>query len=161
MKIVVMSDIHDNLQKLDAALKQAQSGEVLIFCGDFCAPFTLKQLAEGFSKPIHVVFGNNDGDRFLLSQIASGFEHVRLHGELADLTLGGRKIAVNHYPEIARPIAASGIYDVVFYGHNHTHRIERIGNCDLINPGEIFGNSGRATFILYDTESRTCETIEV
>lgn len=161
MKIAVLSDVHDNIWKLEAALPKTAGAEVLIFCGDFCAPFTLKQIAEGFSGPIHAVFGNNDGDRFLLLQIARNFPHVQLHGEFASLELDGARIAVNHYPEIARPIAASGQFDAVFYGHNHIHKIEKIGNCDLINPGEIMGRFGRSTLVLYDTVERSSQTVEI
>jgi len=161
MRIAVMSDIHDNIWQLEKALARLEGVQQLMFCGDFCAPFTLKQIAEGFPGPVHAVFGNNDGDRYLLMKIASGFSHVHLHGEFAELIADKMKIAVNHYPEIARPIAESGRYDVVFYGHNHTHKIERIGSTDLINPGEIMGRFGRSTFVIYDTSSRQGETVEV
>ncbi len=161
MKIAVMSDVHDNIWKLEAALLQAQPAELLIFCGDFCAPFTLKQIAEGFAHPIHVVFGNNDGDRFLLTRIASKFGHVTLHGEFAHLTLNAYHIAVNHYPEIARPLAQSGQYQAVFYGHDHTHHIETMGACHLINPGEIMGRFGKSTFVIFDTTTGQCQTLEV
>ncbi|MCA9740035.1 MAG: metallophosphoesterase [Deferribacteres bacterium] len=161
MKILVISDIHDNIWKLEKALKKCDPVELAIFCGDFCAPFTLKQLAEFPAKALHVVFGNNDGDRFLLTKIARDYPHVVLHGEFAKIEAGDLKIAVNHYPEIAAEIAKSDAFDVVFYGHNHEHRIEKIGSTDLINPGEIMGRFGRSTFVIYDTETRSCETIEV
>ncbi len=160
MKLAVLSDIHDNIWKLERALEHARSAEALLFCGDFCAPFTLKQIAEGFSGPIHAVFGNNDGDRFLLLQIAGGFDHVHLHGEFAILELDGKKVVLHHYPEIARPLAASGEFDAVFYGHNHIHKIEKIGACDLINPGEVMGRFGRSTLVLYDTDSGECRTVD-
>ena len=35
----------------------------MIFCGDFCAPFTLTEIGQGFAGPVHCVLGNNDGDR--------------------------------------------------------------------------------------------------
>ena len=161
MRIAIMSDIHDNIWQLEKALKRLDGVQQLIFCGDFCAPFTLKQIAKGFSGPVHAVFGNNDGDRYLLMKIAAGFAHVYLHGEFAELEADGVKIAVNHYPDIARPIAESGRYGAVFYGHNHIHKIEKVQGTDLINPGEIMGRFGRSTFVFYDLQSRECETIEV
>lgn len=48
MKIAVCSDIHDNIWVLERALPGLRRADRLIFCGDFCAPFTLVQLAEGF-----------------------------------------------------------------------------------------------------------------
>jgi putative phosphoesterase len=161
MKIAVLSDIHDNIWKLEKALPKSSEAAAIIFCGDFCAPFTLKQLADFSEKPLHAVFGNNDGDRFLLTKVAKDFPHVVLHGELAKLELAGLKIAVSHYPEIAYEIANSGNYDVVFYGHDHIHHIAKIGETDFINPGEIMGRFGKSTFIIYDTETRSCETITI
>jgi len=161
MLIAVLSDIHDHIWNLKTALERARGAEVLLFCGDFCAPFTLAQMAQGFAGPIHAVFGNNDGDRFLLTRIAASHPHVELHGELARLELGEMRIAVNHYPEIAAEIAHGGRFDAVFYGHNHHHAIDRVADCDLINPGEVMGRFGRPTFILYDTDHRRAETVEL
>ncbi|MFQ5628280.1 MAG: metallophosphoesterase [bacterium] len=161
MKLAILSDIHDNIWKLEKALLKCGTADATIFCGDFCAPFTLKQLAVYSDKPLHAVFGNNDGDRFLLTQIAANFHHVTLYSEFAKLELGGLKIAINHYPKIAHEIASNGNYDVVFYGHDHQHYISKIGKTDLINPGEIMGRFGKSTFVMYDTTERSCETITV
>ncbi len=52
MKIAICSDIHDNIWALSRALPLMQGAGALICCGDFCAPFTLVQLAEGFNGPM-------------------------------------------------------------------------------------------------------------
>ena len=156
-----MSDIHDNIWELEKALAKCDLADAMCFCGDFCATFTLKQLAEYSDKPLHAVFGNNDGDRFLLTQIAAHFPHFQLYGEFAKFEQGGLKIAVNHYPEIALEIASNCKHDVVFYGHDHKHYIGKIGETDLINPGEIMGRFGKSTFVIYDTQKRSCKTITV
>lgn len=161
MKLAVLSDIHDNIWQLEKALQKIDAADMIVFCGDLCAPFTLKQMAEFPAKALHVVFGNNDGDRYLITKIAGDFSHVVLHGEFAKIEAGGLQIAVNHYPEIAAEIARNGAFDAVFYGHDHQHHIEKIGKTDLINPGEIMGRFGRSTFIMYDTETRAVETIDV
>lgn len=153
MKIAILSDVHDHLERLTRVLDKAKEAgaEALIFCGDFCAPFTLAHIAEHFPHPIHVVFGNNDGDPLLLARIAAQHAHVTLHGPFAYLDLDGRRIAVNHYPPIARDQALSGQYDLVCYGHNHEAHIEQVGSTLLVNPGEVMGRLGRSTFALYDT----------
>ncbi len=159
MKLAVMSDIHDREENLARALTLAARADALIFCGDFCAPFMLAQIGEGFKRPVHAIFGNNDGDRFLLSQIAARFPHVTLHGEFMEQQFGTARIAAIHFPEPARYIAMSQAFQAVFYGHNHTHKIEKIGSADFINPGEIMGRLGEARFVIYDTETRAAETI--
>lgn len=162
MRIAIMSDSHDNIWKLERALKAMSDADVLIHCGDLCSPFVIKQVGEAAKgRPVHVVWGNNDGDVRLICKLAGGFSGIQLHGSFADLELGGTRIAVNHYPEIARPIAASGSYDLVCYGHDHKAHEELVGNSLLLNPGELMGLYGRTTFAWFDTESREVEWVEV
>ena len=187
MRIAVISDIHDNVWKLKAALIkiQEQKPEALICCGDLCSPFVIGLMKEGFPKPIHIVFGNNDADLYRITQQAAS-DQVMFYGEFAefkvenerlrprqefidratkvdrffDSATQGKRIAVNHFNYLAGPIAASGKYDVVFYGHNHQYRHERLGQIDIINPGAIMGYNPSAkgerknidsTFLIYDT----------
>ncbi|MBI1882121.1 MAG: metallophosphoesterase family protein, partial [Chloroflexi bacterium] len=140
MKVGILSDIHDNIWKLAPALTGLQETEALICCGDLCSPFIIGLLAEGFQdRPIHIVFGNNDADLFRITNNAKKYAHVHLHGEFFQGELGGKKFAVNHFDNIARPIAASGQYDVVCYGHNHIYKIGPVGSTLTINPGAIMG----------------------
>lgn len=81
MSIAILSDCHDRLDHLQRVLAEvrARGAMRLFFLGDFCAPFALKEMADGFAGPIDAVFGNNDGDRFLLGSIAVRHSHVTLH----------------------------------------------------------------------------------
>ncbi len=163
MLIAIVSDIHDNiwqLKKVSQAINDL-AAEVVIFCGDFCAPFTLKQLAEDFKGPIHVVWGNNDGDKWLLTTIAMNVGNVTLYGEHAELVVAGQKIAVNHYPTIGRRLAESGAYNLVCYGHDHLALIEQVGNTLLVNPGEVMGRFGKVTFAVYDTDHHEAKLVEI
>ena len=153
MRIAVLSDIHDHLHHLRAFEPVLREVDAAVFCGDFCAPFSLKALAQAVSGPVHVVFGNNDGDQWLLSQIAAGFENVHLEGFFARLEMGRRRIFVVHYPEIAQDVAASARYDLVCCGHSHKILIERRNETLLLNPGEVMGRFGTSTLALYDTEA--------
>lgn len=161
MKIAICSDIHDNIWALESALPLVREADLLLFCGDFCAPFTLVQLAQGFPGPIHVVWGNNDGDRWLLTEQATRHDHVILHGELAELDLAGRHVAMTHYPEIARGLARAGNYDLVCYGHDHIACDEQVGRSRLVNPGELMGRFGRSTFAMLDMDGDALEHIAV
>ncbi len=161
MHIAILSDSHDNVWNLEKALKKLGDAEMLIFLGDFCAPFSLKQIADAFPGAIHCVPGNNDGDMFLLMKIASAAGNVTFYNPVGTLEAGGRKIAFAHYPEIAEGLAATGKYDAVFSGHTHVFMEERIGETLWVNPGEIMGRFGEPSFVLYDTGSGTIERVMI
>jgi predicted phosphodiesterase len=115
-------------------------------------------LATSYPQPIHVVFGNNDGDLFRITRNAAKFEHVHLHGEFFDGVFADRRIAVTHYPEIAGAIGSTGSgFDAVCYGHDHRLAIRREADTLWLNPGPIMGYDPIAaaevpvTFIVYDT----------
>ena len=162
MKIAILSDIHDQLAQLKKALEAIQNTDALLFCGDLCSPFVIKALGEGYSNPIHIVFGNNDGDLFRITQNSKAFSHIQLHGELAELTFDDVRFGMNHFDNIARVLAESGRYDVVCFGHNHQFEMSQSSHCLLINPGEVYGGlSGNSTLVVYDTETRTAERIDL
>ena len=163
MKIAILSDVHDNIWKLAEVLEQVKDSgaKALMFCGDLCAPFTLRQIGESFAGPVHVVLGNNDGDPLWLAKIASGLDNVTLHGFFAYLEFDGRTVAVNHYPPLALDQARSGQYDVVCHGHDHTANVERIKDTLLIDPGEVMGRFGASNYALYDTMTGKAEIRQV
>jgi uncharacterized protein len=163
MRIGVFSDVHDNLGNLERVLAAfAEKGvESLIFCGDFCSPIPVRVIG-GFHTEVHCVFGNGDGDRFTMARLAQNdYPHLRLHGEHAELDLGGARIAVTHYPLYASALAGTGKYDAVFSGHTHEVRHEKIGRCLWLNPGEVMGWKGPATFALFDTATGEFELCRV
>lgn len=162
MRIGVLSDSHDNIWKLADAINHLATVDVVIHCGDLCAAFVVRKMAEGLGNiPIHIVWGNNDGDPLRISRVASNYSSIQLHGEMAVLDLDGVKIAVNHYPEIASGLADSGQFDLVCYGHDHTAFQEKRGDCLLLNPGELMGMKGRSTIAIYDTENFEVQMIEL
>ena len=137
MLIGVMADSHDNVPKLEAAVSLFNQRQVqhVLHAGDFVAPFAIDPL-RGLDCPVLSVFGNNDGERLGLA--ARIREIGEVHAYLATATLDDRRIAVVHYPELAEPLAESGAYDLVVYGH--THRVDqRQDHGLLLNPGETGG----------------------
>ncbi len=151
MKLGVMSDSHDNIPnvKRAVALFNEIGVDLVVHAGDFIAPFAIDPLADLNCRVVGV-FGNNDGERVVL---AKKFESIgEVHPNLASTSLGDTTIAVMHYPELAIPIANSGDYDIVVYGH--THKIDvRKEKSLLLNPGETGGwTTGKATIAVVDIE---------
>ncbi len=170
MRLAVLSDIHDNVWKLRAALAALQDTDVLLCCGDLCSPFVIHLLARGYPRDIHLVFGNNDADTFRISRNAAAYPHLHLHGELMAQSFGGRRVAMNHFDSLAYPLAASGQFDAVFFGHNHVREVRREGAALAVNPGAILGARPTAqgdvvdvdsTFAIYDTGAHAVVTCRV
>jgi uncharacterized protein len=160
MRIAIVSDIHDNLWNLAAAVNAIEDADVLICCGDLCSPFVIDELSK-FPRDVHIVFGNNDADLYRITLKAAKKPNCQLHGELFQREFDGKRFAVNHFDYVAKPLAKSGDYDVVCFGHNHEYEISQQGSCLLINPGPIMGakfSSGAwedvaSTFVVYETAS--------
>ena len=151
----LMADSHDHVRLVRAALEifRERGAEVVLHAGDVVAPFAAKLLAS-FGKPVHAVFGNNDGERAGLGGILDIAEGPRT------FELGGMQIVVAHdLAEISESELAAA--DVVVTGHTHTPSIEP-GKPLRINPGETGGwLSGRATCAILDTESLETELCEL
>jgi putative phosphoesterase len=159
MRLGIVSDIHDHLWNLRPAIAYLnEHASVLLCCGDLCSPFVMDELRK-FHGAVHVIFGNNDADGFRITRKAD--DRIQVWGEFLELEIEGKRIAANHFDNIARPIAASGLYDLVCYGHNHRIRRERLGRTLSINPGAVmgaaFGPAGwetvDSTFAIFDTET--------
>lgn len=163
MRIAILSDSHDHILNLRAAVKycNAYSVSMLIHCGDLISPFMLDELAR-FSGAVHLIYGNNAGDQHIISQSCGlRFPAISHHGILGAVEAGGKKIAFTHYPQMARGLASQELFDVVCCGHNHVYRVEQVGNTLLINPGELLGKDGQPGFCILHSESMEVERVEV
>lgn len=163
MKICLLSDSHDHIALLDAAVAQAKASgaEAVLHCGDVVAPSSLHCLVK-YRLPVHVIHGNNTGDLYTLGRLAADpASLVHYHGMDAGLTLAGRRIFLVHYPHYARAMAATGDWDIVCYGHSHAPAEEwlpnlRGGRTLLLNPGTVGGvGQAPASYILGDLDSMT------
>ncbi|MFO7697239.1 MAG: metallophosphoesterase [Anaerolineae bacterium] len=159
MQVGILSDIHDNIWALETALGKLSGCDVLLCLGDICSPFTMIAIGEGFPGPIHVVWGNNDGDRLHVAHSVARLERVTFHGEFGELELDGRQVAITHWPEIGKSLARGGKYDLVCHGHNHRRRLDEIGGTLLLNPGEVMGRLGERSVAIYDTATGTAELL--
>jgi hypothetical protein len=157
MKIGVLSDTHDNLAAVAAALRCFEKAcvEVLLHGGDYCAPFALKSILQA-EIPVEGVFGNCDGEREglakLLPSLADGPRH---------LELGGKKVCLIHNRQrlTHEDFEAS---DIVILGHTHEPKTERREGRLVVNPGECGGwVTGRCTVAVVDTRNLAADIQEV
>lgn len=157
MKLGVISDSHDNLAAISAAMKRFQAAgvEAIVHAGDFVSPFALKRVLQT-RLPVYGVFGNNDGEHAglaaLLPDLAEGPRH---------LELGGKKVCLVHnWSRMSREHLEAA--DIVIYGHSHQPLVEHREGVLTVNPGEAGGwISGRCTIALLDTERLAADIEEV
>ncbi len=169
MKICILSDSHDHIPLLNAAVAQAVKDgcEAVLHCGDVVAPSTLKCLLK-YKIPVHIIHGNNAGDLYATAKMAhqsNGYMHY--YGMDAGIEIEGRKIFIVHYPHYARAMATSGDWDIVCCGHSHKVSLKKVLNVNqkktwLINPGTIGGvGQEKATYIQADLIKMTFDVYTV
>ena len=162
MKIAILSDSHDNWVNLEKTIKYLNKHKIttIIHCGDVCAPSTLREMAKIFKgDKIHIAYGNVDGDIEGFKAMAKNDQKIKLHGQTGKLEIDGLKIVFCHFPFVAKKMAQSKKYDLVFHGHTHTPWQEKMGSTTIYNPGTVGGLFSKATFAIFDTETKKAELI--
>lgn len=153
MKLLIISDIHDNLPNLDKCLDWAFShkAKAMLCCGDVTNSDTLRHLAQKFKGSVYIVRGNAEiFDRSELKQYANIADGGKIgRWSIADLTIGAC-----HEPYLIDKVREKGSCDFIFYGHTHEPWIEKRGNTVVANPGTLSGMFSRATFAVLYTETR-------
>ena len=161
MKLGLLSDTHDHMDHIRraAAIFREQQVDLVIHAGDFCSPPAVKAL-EGLNTA--GVFGNNDGEEL---GIAKAFEKIggRFEGDFLRIDVSGQSIAVYHgtVPEIKEALGLCGLYRAVISGHTHKIENRLEGKTRMLNPGSAHGFSGKATVMVYDTDSDQVDIIEL
>jgi len=157
MKIAIFADVHDNAHNLVLAFDAIKDKKIekILFLGDFVGAAIGKLLVSS-PIPVFAIWGNNDGDRSMITKFS--FEegsNLEVGFDTYDIVdYAGRKLFLTHYPLIAKPIAKSGEFDAVFYGHNHLKAKEKVKDCLVVNPGEIGAyKTGIASYAIYDTKT--------
>jgi putative phosphoesterase len=166
MKICILSDSHDNIPLLCAAVADAKQrgAKAVLHCGDVVAPSTVQKL-QPYGLPVHLIHGNNTGDLYALSKRSHAPSSViHYYGQDATLILDTKRIFLVHYPHYAKAMALTGDYDLVCCGHTHNVSIEQLTNIKgtqtiVCNPGTVGGVGGAPpTYIFGDLNKMTFET---
>lgn len=161
MRIAIVSDTHDQLDRIAAVVERANSREcgAVLHAGDFVAPFAVRAFA-GLKAPLIGVFGNNDGDHDAMRQALRPGDS--LHYGPHSFLLFGKRFLLMHEPHLIGDFVSSGHYDFVIYGHIHKSEIRAQGNTVVLNPGECCGwVTGRPTMALLDLETGTAAILDL
>lgn len=97
MKIVIISDIHDNLVNLRKCLDWCVKEKIknLICCGDVTNSETLKFLAENFNDDIYLVRGNIE---IYGEEEIKKYRNIKYLGRIGTVELDKKLIGICHEP---------------------------------------------------------------
>lgn len=161
MLIGIISDTHDHVPHIKKAVEifKESDPDIVIHCGDYCSPFAIPHF-EGL--PLRGIFGNNDGDRYLLMEKFNTIG-AELKGEFFEMEANGYLLAVYHgtYQPITDALIESGNYDIVISGHTHETVSKQAGNTLALNSGTAHGFGEKATIALFDTDTMMPEFVEL
>jgi putative phosphoesterase len=146
VKIGIISDSHDNLPKIEKAIKIFNKKKVgfVLHAGDFVAPFVIRKFKD-LSCDWRGVFGNNDGEKKGLSLASGG----KIQEAPFRIKLDNRNIVLVHDIDIIIPETEEA--EVVICGHTHKPEERRLNGKLIINPGECGGwLSGKSTVAIVD-----------
>lgn len=152
MKLAIVSDTHNNLANFKKAINWIKKEKIrlILHCGDIANQETIDEATKYFDGEMKFVKGNADYDLDLPDKMEVELKDSSANSEQT-------KIAFVHFPDIAKKMAQSGKFDLVFYGHTHRPWDEKVGETHMINPGELAGQFYKATFAIYDTATEKLE----
>ena len=141
MLVGVVSDTHNNIKNIENFINIFNKEEVnlVIHTGDVSKAETLR-LFSRLSCPMLGVFGNNDRIEKGLKEVCDEC-NFNFQDPPFPLTLGDKKIAVFHEPELIDGyIKEHEDVQLIIHGHTHRHREETLDNIIIFNPGESAGS---------------------
>ncbi|MBI4687421.1 MAG: metallophosphoesterase [Nitrospirae bacterium] len=161
MKIGIISDTHDHIPNIKKSVQIFKEKEVdfVLHLGDYINPAAVNAFN---GVKLIGVFGNNDGDKPRLIQ-AFGNIGGEIKGDFHEFEIDGLKFACYHGTErgLKNALVECGKYDVVVYGHTHECKNKVIGNTLALNPGTAHGFWNKATVLIFDTENKDTEIVNL
>lgn len=157
MKIIIISDIHDNLVNLKKCLAWAENHDIkgTICCGDVVNSETLEFLDKKAPRPFYLISGNME---IFEPQEVNNLANINYLGRSGVCNFGERKIGLAHEPAYANKLLSEHPdLDIIFYGHTHKPWLEKRNGVELANPGTLGAVFQKATFATYDTGSGKLE----
>ncbi len=127
MKLIVMSDSHDNYDSISIVKDKSADADYLIHCGDSKLPPSKLQ---GFIA----VLGNVDTPGSLPEEQTLDIEGFHIW------IVHGHKFIKGDSPDyksLAREAKSRG-YNCVLFGHTHTYYDNTIDGVRLLNPGSVW-----------------------
>lgn len=159
MKILIISDSHDNIVRLKHALGFTRKIKIgaIIHCGDWSSQDAVNTM-NNLGIMAYGVLGNADVDPQIVVSLRKA--KIKFNSDFLKLQLGGRNLGVCHHPEKLKKAIESQGYDALFYGHIHSKHKKIYGKTLVVRPGAL-GRTLSPSFAVYDTEKNNVEFVDV
>ncbi len=151
MRFAIISDTHDNVPAIRELIERLKSEKIefVVHAGDIVSPFAIKEF-KALNVKLYFAFGNNDGERRLLTKIAdeNGWEI----GDIVIFPMGDGEGVVYHGTDRRIvEVLRNSKYKLVVLGHTHEPLIEKLEDKYIVNPGEVCGYlTGNRTYAIFD-----------
>jgi putative phosphoesterase len=158
MRLGILSDTHDRLERTRAAVKLLcdEGADVLIHCGDLTGP---EIVVACVVAPAYFVFGNHDADSVPVLEKAISEAGAVCFGWGGEVTLCGKRVAVVHgHIGVRRRLATEP--DYLLSGHFHIASDRREGRTRWINPGAL-DEADEFTVALLDVERDNLQFLRI
>ncbi len=147
-KLVVLSDVHHDIDKVRKIMPIINSADCLVFCGDGLNE--MMSIRGEITVPMACAKGNNDWHTPIV--------------EMSSITLGETRALIvhGHKQDVRRGVgglvAAAKMKNcqLVFFGHTHLPYDAVYDGIHLINPGAISG-AGSYALVVGDGKNFTCK----
>jgi putative phosphoesterase len=158
MKVVIFSDLHDNLDNLKKLLTWSTENKIdkMICCGDLCRAETLKYLAQNFPGEIFLVSGNAE---LFVPRDTKNFSNLNYSEHFLEFKIGNQRILITHKPGDLKKYLSEQMPSIDFAFHGHTHKpwLSQEDGIIIANPGTLGATFEPATFALLDCENGKLE----
>ena len=152
MKLLVFSDSHGEVKKMQDAIRKHKNAAAVLFCGD--GHRDIEALRKLFpEKIIYPVRGNCDWSctfPSLMTLELGGKRIMITHGHMQYVKEGLHHLILLGHKENA---------DIVLFGHTHTQLTTADGRMLIMNPGSV-GFGGRYGLIEIDEETGRISALE-
>ncbi len=156
MKVVIISDIHDNLVNLKKCLKWCQKERIekIVCCGDLTNNDTLGALSKNFSGEICLIKGNCE---IYEEMDVKKYKNINYFGKIGYFKIDKKNVGACHEPFLIDKVMEKGECDIIFYGHTHKPWQETKNGVMRVNPGTLGGMFQLSTFAFWDNEKNVLE----
>ena len=144
MKILVASDLHGSLDWSNKLLEQVNKikPDLIVLLGDLYYHGPRNPLPDGYNPKVLSEILNQFKDQLLVlkgncdAEVDEMISEFKFHSSLS-MAVGSKTVFFSHGHNYNIDKLPEGDFDVMFYGHFHTHFIKENKGKLFVNPGSV------------------------